>query len=71
MRRIFLLLASIALAVIFVSGVALADSPTTKADCKKGGYVKYGFKNQGRCIKAVVVEPTAPGRYHPTRDNSA
>jgi large repetitive protein len=53
MRRIFLLLASIALAVIFVSGVALADSPTTEEDCKNGGYAKYGFKNQGQCIKAV------------------
>jgi hypothetical protein len=53
MRRTVLLLASIALAVIFVSGVALADSPTTKEDCKNGGYAKYGFKNQGECIKAV------------------
>jgi hypothetical protein len=53
MRRIVLLLASIAWAVIFGSGVALADSLTTKEDCKKGGYAKYGFKNQGQCIKAV------------------
>src|SRR5215207_10039779 len=53
MRRIVLLLASIALAVIFGSGVALADSPTTAEDCKNGGYAKYGFKNQGQCIKAV------------------
>ena len=53
MRRIVLLLASMALAVLFGSGVALADSPTTKEDCKNGGYVKYGFKNQGQCIKAV------------------
>lgn len=27
--------------------------PTTKSDCKKGGYKDFGFKNQGRCIKAV------------------
>ena len=27
--------------------------PQTKEDCKKGGYAKYGFKNQGQCIKAV------------------
>jgi hypothetical protein len=62
MRRIVLLLASIALAVIFVSGVALADSPTTKEDCKHGGYAKYGFKNQAQCIKAVKAPPdtTAP-----------
>jgi hypothetical protein len=64
MRRIVLLLASMALAVIFVSGVALADSPTTKEDCEKGGYAKYGFKNQGQCISAVnhatPADTTAP-----------
>src|SRR5829696_9029867 len=60
MRRIVLLLASIALAVIFGSGVALADSPTTKEDCKKGGYAKYCFKNQGQCIEAVKLPPPAP-----------
>jgi large repetitive protein len=62
MRRIVLLLASIAFAVLFVSGVALADSPTTKEDCKHGGYAKYGFKNQAQCIKAVKAPPdtTAP-----------
>jgi hypothetical protein len=59
MRRIVLLLASMALAVIFGSGVALADSPTTKEDCKNGGYAKYGFKNQGQCIKAVKLPPPA------------
>jgi large repetitive protein len=53
MRRIVLLLASMALTVVFGSGVSLADSPTTKEDCKNGGYAKYGFKNKGQCIKAV------------------
>jgi hypothetical protein len=28
-------------------------APTTKEDCKNGGYANYGFKNQGQCIKAV------------------
>src|SRR5215216_734133 len=60
MRRIVLLLASMALAVIFGSGVALADSPTTKEDCKKGGYAKHGFKNQGQCTEAVKLPPPAP-----------
>jgi hypothetical protein len=27
--------------------------PTSKADCKKGSYEEFGFKNQGQCIKAV------------------
>lgn len=28
-------------------------SPETKADCKNGGYERFGFKNQGRCIACV------------------
>jgi Thrombospondin type 3 repeat len=57
MRRIVLLLASMAVTVVFGGGVVLADSPTTKEDCKNGGYAKYGFKNQGQCIKAVSTAP--------------
>jgi hypothetical protein len=29
------------------------EQPQTKEECKKGGYEEFGFKNQGRCIKAV------------------
>jgi hypothetical protein len=28
-------------------------NPTTKEECKKGGYKEFGFKNQGRCIAFV------------------
>jgi hypothetical protein len=28
-------------------------APTTKEECKNGGYAIYGFRNQGQCIKAV------------------
>jgi len=42
-----------------------SDSPTTKEDCKNGGYAKYGFKNQGQCKKAVVVEPPPPADTTP------
>jgi Tol biopolymer transport system component len=28
-------------------------APTTRAECKKGGYKEFGFKNQGRCIAFV------------------
>jgi hypothetical protein len=49
-----------AVTVGFGSGVTLADSPTTKEDCKNGGYAKYGFKNQGQCIKAVSTAPPPP-----------
>jgi hypothetical protein len=27
--------------------------PKTKADCKNGGFAKFGFKNQGQCIAFV------------------
>lgn len=27
--------------------------PTSKKQCKRGGYKRFGFKNQGRCIKYV------------------
>lgn len=27
--------------------------PETKADCKRGGYKEFGFKNQGRCVAFV------------------
>ena len=29
--------------------------PTSKAQCKKGGFVGFGFKNQGRCVSFVVA----------------
>jgi hypothetical protein len=42
----------------FVEGSAnrvgrLALRPTSKDDCKDGGYRRFGFTNQGRCIAAV------------------
>jgi len=48
--------------VVAVSGGALHSlalkqvaelGPTSKADCKNGGYKDFGFKNKGQCIKAV------------------
>jgi hypothetical protein len=27
--------------------------PTTKADCNKGGWADFGFRNQGQCIRFV------------------
>ncbi|MEX0869148.1 MAG: hypothetical protein WD011_05700, partial [Nitriliruptoraceae bacterium] len=29
--------------------------PQTKDDCKQGGWVQYGFGNQGQCIKSLVA----------------
>jgi hypothetical protein len=33
--------------------VQQTPKPTTKEECKKGGYKEFGFKNQGRCITFV------------------
>jgi hypothetical protein len=33
------------------------DLPTNKAECKKGGYARFGFKNQGRCV--AFVQPAS------------
>ena len=66
MRRTILVFGAVTAVLMFAmvgAGVALADtvfstsSPTTKEDCKNRGYAKYGFKNQGQCIKAVNQTP--------------
>jgi hypothetical protein len=31
----------------------LPNDPQTRADCKRGGWVTYGFRNQGQCIRFV------------------
>ena len=33
----------------------LIIDPETKADCKDGGWVDYGFRNQGLCIAFVLT----------------
>jgi len=38
---------------VFTSEPPLPSEPNTKADCRNGGYKDFGFKNQGKCIKAV------------------
>lgn len=32
-------------------------SPTTKQQCKNGGYRAFGFKNQGQCVAFVERGP--------------
>jgi fibronectin-binding autotransporter adhesin len=34
----------------------LVQGPQTKADCKKGGWEEFGFKNQGQCIASLQKE---------------
>jgi len=38
---------------VFAIYVTLPSGPTSKADCKKGGYKEFGFEKQGRCIASV------------------
>lgn len=35
------------------AGVVVIRDPDSKADCKNGGWQKYGFRNQGQCIRFV------------------
>ena len=35
------------------SGTAGPSNPTTVDQCKNGGWVQYGFRNQGLCIQFV------------------
>src|SRR5690349_12420023 len=40
--------------------ITVADAqpvPTTVAQCKKGGWRQFGFKNQGQCIRFVKPAP--------------
>jgi hypothetical protein len=30
------------------------SAPTSKGQCEHGGFALFGFKNQGRCIAAVL-----------------
>jgi DNA-binding beta-propeller fold protein YncE len=35
------------------AGVAVSPLPTSKGQCKKGGWKQFGFKNQGQCTRFV------------------
>lgn len=37
----------------FTVGPLPQPGPVTKDDCKNGGWMNYGFPNQGQCIKSV------------------
>jgi len=36
---------------------ALARAPTSKDQCKHGGYAQFRFKNQGQCVAFVQQGP--------------
>jgi hypothetical protein len=36
--------------------------PTSKEQCKKGGWRLFGFKNQGACVSFVATGPSRPAR---------
>lgn len=41
--------------IISVEACSDDPDPETRGDCKKGGYERYGFKNQGQCIRFVTT----------------
>ena len=40
-------------ATMWIIGPSVPPSPTTKAECKKGGWEAFGFRNQGQCVRLV------------------
>lgn len=43
-----------------IDGVELlVPAPTSKDDCKNGGWESYDFKNQGQCIASIVANDNA------------
>ena len=40
---------------IEVDGTDVIVNPTTKDQCKHGGWKNFGFKNQGQCVKYVNI----------------
>jgi hypothetical protein len=61
MRRILLVLTVALVMAAMMLGTALPAGavvvvplpPTSKEQCKNGGYAFFGFENQGQCIKFV------------------
>ena len=53
-----------------ISGqISIADAqalPTSRAECKNGGWAQFGFKNRGHCIRFVRLIP-GPGPYPSSR----
>jgi hypothetical protein len=45
---------------LYFGDIAVQDaqpSPTSKHQCKHGGWVQFGFKNQGQCVAFVQRRP--------------
>jgi hypothetical protein len=53
--RLLSTIATVALVTgVLGAGPATAQGqPETKDDCKNGGWMQFGFKNQGQCIRFV------------------
>ena len=54
--------------------IAVVDAqvPTTKAQCKNGGWKQFGFKNQGRCVAFVILSSSLLGwSWNPHRNGDS
>ena len=47
--------------VTFTVEGCVPTTPTTKEQCKKGGYEEFGFKNQGQCVAFIERGPKNKG----------
>jgi hypothetical protein len=46
---------------IVTQGTCEPELPTAKEQCKDGGWVAFGFRNQGQCVAFVVTEGSHGG----------
>ena len=51
--RLLSTIATVALVTGVLGAGPVLAQPTTKADCKNGGWMQFGFRNQGQCIRFV------------------
>jgi hypothetical protein len=57
-----------ALHAVSSATTAVTVRPTSKADCRQGGWQNYGFQNQGQCFQFVsgALGPARRRRARPT-----
>jgi hypothetical protein len=48
-----------------------ATDPEEKDECKDGGWVELGFRNQGQCVRFVNTGVDTPPWQHPRDDEAA
>ncbi len=66
LRRVLVVLSMTVVLATMAAGAAFAQTsgdstaPTSKEQCKNGGWQQFGFRNQGQCVRAVVRGGAGP-----------